>query len=128
MSKRLKYRKKASQAVIAIRLDLDIVAFRYHKWGAEQRSKRGDWLVDNNHEVYTVDGKTFARTYRPVDEGRYVKKTPVWAEVADEAGSVRTKEGTTRYKRGDYIVYNERTGGDAYAVAAKKFKALYELA
>lgn len=126
MSKRLKYRKKANQAVTAIRLNLDVVAFRYHKWGAEQRSKRGDWLVENNREVYTVDGRTFARTYRRVDPGRYVKKTPVWAEVATEAGSVSTKEGSTRYKRGDYIVSNERSGRDSYAVAAKEFKAMYE--
>jgi hypothetical protein len=32
--------------------------------GAEQRCKRGDWLVDNGGEVYTVDGDSFARTYR----------------------------------------------------------------
>jgi hypothetical protein len=38
------------------------------------------------------------------------------------------KEGATRYKRGDYIVYNERSGRDAYAVAARRFEAMYERA
>lgn len=128
MTKRLKYRKKKSQAVTAIRLDLETTGLKYTKWGGEQSAKRGDWLVDNNGEVYTVDSKTFARTYLRVDPGRYVKKTPVWAEVATAPGSVRTKEGATRYKRGDYIVYNERNGGDAYAMTARQFKAMYERA
>jgi hypothetical protein len=41
---------------------------------------------------------------------------------------VRTKEGATHYKRGDYIVYNERSGRDASAVTAKRFEAMYERA
>lgn len=128
MAKRLKYRKRKDQAVTAIRLDLETTGLKYTKWGGEQRAKRGDWLVENDGDVYTVDSRTFARTYRRVDPGRYVKRAPIWAEVATEPGSVRTKEGGTRYKRGDYIVYNERDGGDAYAVTAKRFKAMYERA
>jgi hypothetical protein len=126
--KRLKYRRKADQAVTAIRLDLVMDGLTYHKWGGAQRAKRGDWLVDNDGDIYSVDSKSFARTYRRVAPGRYVKKTPVWAEVAAEPGSVSTKEGRTRYKRGDYIVYNERSGGDAYAITAAKFNAMYERA
>jgi hypothetical protein len=127
MAERLRYRKKVDQAATAIRLDLALInGIKYRKWGGEQRAKRGDWLVENDGEVYTVESKTFARTYRRLEPGRYVKKTPVWAEVATESGRVETKEGATRYKRGDYIVYNERRGGDAYAVTAKRFRAMYE--
>jgi hypothetical protein len=126
MLKRLRYRKKPSQAVTAIKLDLATDGLKYRKWGARQVAKRGDWLVDNGGEIYTVDARSFARTYRKVGPGRFVKKAPVWAEVAVAAGSVATKEGSTRYRRGDYIVYNERRGGDAYAVSAARFKAMYE--
>lgn len=128
MARRLKYRKKADQAVTAIRLDLETPGLRYRKWGSEQRAKRGDWLVEKDGEVYSVDSETFARTYRRVGAGRYLKKTPIWAEVASEPGSVKTKEGATRYKRGDYLVHNERSGGDVYAVPAKRFNAMYERA
>ena len=54
-----------------------------------------------------------------------MKKTPVWAEVAAAAGRVKTKEGSTGYKRGDYLVFNQKNGGDRYAVSAKKFKRMY---
>jgi hypothetical protein len=128
MLKRLRYRKKPDQAVTAIKLDLETDGLKYRKWGARQVAKRGDWLVDNDGEIYTVDARSFARTYRKVGPGRFVKKAPVWAEVAAEAGSVATKEGRTRYRRGDFIVYNERRGGDAYAIGAARFKAMYERA
>ena len=72
-----------------------------------------------------VDRVSFGRTYRQVGPGVYVKKTPVWAEVAAAAGRVKTKEGSTGYKRGDYLVFNEKNGADGYAVSAKKFKRMY---
>ena len=61
--------------------------------GAKQRAKRGDWLVDNGGDVYSVDARTFARTYKRLQPGKYLKTTPIWAERASEAGSVKTKEG-----------------------------------
>jgi hypothetical protein len=125
MDRRLKYRRKSGQFVVAVRLDLDTNGLSYHKWGGRQRAKRGDWLVDNNGEVYTVDGKVFARTYRRIRPGCYVKKTPVWAEVAAEAGSMKTKEGASRYRKGDYLVYNHRNGRDGYCMSPATFKARY---
>jgi hypothetical protein len=115
-AKRARYRKKANQYVIAVRLDLDTDGLVYRKWGGTQRAKRGDWLIDNGGDVYTVDAKSFSRTYERVAAGRYLKTTPVWAQVATEAGSVQTKEGTSSYKRGDYIVYNNKNGTDATRV------------
>ncbi len=79
--------------MVAVELDLDTDGFSYRKWGAQQRCKRGDWLVDNGGDIYTVDRDVFANTYRNVGAGKYVKTTPVWAEVAAQAGSVVTKEG-----------------------------------
>ena len=127
-SGRQKYRKRESQAVVAVQLALEGAGFTYEKWGGTQTCKPGDWLVNNDGDVYTVDRDTFARTYKQVDKGTYAKIAPVWAEVAREPGEVTTKEGVTRYRAGDYLVFNEESGGDAYAVAADKFEAMYERA
>ena len=56
--------KRPDQKVHAVRLDLETDGFTYRKWGAEQRCKRGDWLVSNpddagNSDTYTVDADTF---------------------------------------------------------------------
>ncbi len=129
MSERRKYVKRPDHAVVAVQLDLETAGFTYEKWGGTQRCKAGDWLVDNDGDVYTVDRDTFERTYRPADaRGQYVKVTAIWAEVAEESGAVETKEGVTHYDAGDYVVYNEEDGGDAYAISAEKFESLYELA
>jgi len=125
VAKRQKYQKKASQPVIAVRIDLDIDRFAYRKWGGEQHAKRGDWLVNNDGDVYTVDEKVFDKTYRKQRPGVYVKVAPVWAEIVTAAGSVKTVEGESHYKRGDYLVYNKRNGGNPYSVSAAKFKAMY---
>ena len=128
MQARRKYVKRAGRAVVAVQLALDTDGFTYRKWGGVQTCKAGDWIVDNEGDVYTVDRGTFERTYRRAGAGTYVKATAVWAEAAREAGSVRTKEGETHYRAGDYLVFNEEQGGDAYAVTAGKFEGMYERA
>jgi len=110
---------------VAVRLSLDTDGLTYRKWGAKQHAKRGDWVVDNDGEVYTVDARTFARTYKRIGVGAYVKRTPVWAEQAERSGHVKTKEGTTHYKAGDYLVSNRADGSDMYAMTANKFERLY---
>ena len=126
MATRRRYRKKADRFVVAVQLDLDTDGFTYRKWGAEQRCKRGDWLVDNQGDIYSVDGGVFARTYRSVGPGLYVKTTPIWAEVATDPGSVPTKEGRSHYRTGDYLVFNNEDGTDAYCIEATKFESMYE--
>ena len=79
-------------------------------------------------EIYTIEEDTFARTYRQRSPGVYFKDAPIWAEVATEAGTVETKEGTTRYEAGDYLVSNNEDGSDAYAVERDSFEEMYELA
>lgn len=123
---RQRYRKRPSQFVVAVQLALDTPGFTYRKWGAQQRCKAKDWLVDNDGDVYTVDGDVFARTYRQVAPGRYVKTTPVWAERAAAAGTVDTKEGRSHYDAGDYLVFNDEDGADGYCVSAAKFETMYE--
>ena len=125
-SGRKRYLKRPSQSVVAVRLALEGAGFTYEKWGATQTCQAGDWLVDNDGDVYTVNADTFAKTYARVGEGRYVKTTPVWAEVATGSGRVTTKEGTTDYQAGDYLVSNEADGSDTYAVSAQKFDVMYE--
>ena len=122
-----RYVRRPDSPVVAIRLDLDLDGFAYRKWGDLQRAKRGDWLVDNAGDVYTVDADVFARTYHPAGSGpgTYLKSTPVWATKAEKEGSVATKEGRTHYQAGDYIVSNSSDGSDHYAITAAKFEALY---
>jgi hypothetical protein len=50
--------------VAAVRLALDTEGLVYRKWGGQQHAKPGDWSVDNDGDVYTVDAGVFARTYR----------------------------------------------------------------
>jgi hypothetical protein len=127
-STRQKYVRRPDRPVAAVRLLLDTEGLVYRKWGSEQRAKPGDWIVDNDGDVYTVDADVFDRTYRQVAEqgpGAYVKATPIWAERAQQPGSVKTKEGVTEYRAGDYVVSNNRDGSDAYAISAKKFEDMY---
>ncbi|MCW8889542.1 MAG: hypothetical protein OQL20_02635 [Sedimenticola sp.] len=121
-----RYRKRPNQTVTAIRLTLDTAGLRYNKWGAEQQGKPGDWLVDNNGDVYTIDAASFDETYRQVGPGRYLKTTPVWAEQADTSGFFNTKEGLSEYKEGDYIVFNNPDRSDGYPVEQSLFLTLYE--
>lgn len=127
MGKRKRYKKRADQYIVAVQLDLDTAGFTYRKWGAEQRCKRGDWIVDNGGDIYSIDAEVFAKTYRKTGDGTYVKTTPIWAEKATEDGSVATKEGESHYKSGDYLVYNNEDGTDAYCISAAKFESMYEL-
>ena len=130
MAKRSRYRKKPDHYVVAVQLTLDTEGFTYRKWDAEQRCKPGDWLVNNQGDVYTVDQESFASTYRqkrPDLMGIYVKTGVVWAERATEAGKVVTREGISRYKAGDYLVANKEDGSDNYCISAGKFESLYEL-
>jgi hypothetical protein len=122
---RRRYVRRPERPVTAVRLNLDTDGLVYHKWGGEQRGKPGDWLVDNEGDVYTVDAEVFERTYRAVGPGAYVKATPVWAEKAREPGTVKTKEGSTDYRAGDYLVSNDPDGSDEYAISAEKFESLY---
>ena len=126
MSELHRYRKKANSFVTAVRIDLDMEGFSYRKWGGEQACKRGDWLVDNDGDVYTIDAAVFGRTYREKSPGVYVKVTTVWAEVAEAAGVIETKEGTSEYVAGDYLVYNGEDRTDGYCMSAEKFASMYE--
>jgi hypothetical protein len=120
-----KYVRRANTEVAAVRLDLDTRGFTYRKWGATQRCKRGDWIVDNGGDVYTVDAQVFRRTYRARGKGTYVKVGAVWARQADRDGVITTLEGKTRYAAGAYLVFQDRRGRGGYAVEAKTFRRLY---
>ena len=122
---RRRYVRRPDRPITAVRLPADSDGLVYRKWGGEQRAKPGDWIVDNDGDVYTVDADVFARTYRKVTNGAYVKTAPVWAERAATAGSVTTKEGSTQYQPGDYLVSNSSDGSDEYAMTAEKFEDLY---
>lgn len=123
---RQRYRRRADTLVTAIRIDMSTSGIDYDKWGGRQHGKRGDWLVCNGTDVYTVDAESFAQSYRKVSEGRYEKYGFVWAQQAVRGGSVATKEGASAYDAGDYIVSNDEAGQDSWAVSAARFHSLYE--
>jgi hypothetical protein len=127
MNKLHRYKKKPGQYLVAVQLDLDTDGFVYRKWKGVQKCKKGDWLVNNCGDIYTIDRRVFEKTYKKVGDGRYVKVTPVWAEVATEAGTVRTKEGESAYVPGDYVVYNNPDKTDGYRIRPEKFESMYEL-
>ena len=127
MGKRKRYKKRADQYIVAVQLDLDTAGFTYNKCGAELRCKPGDWIVNNGGDIYSVDNDVFAKTYRRISPGVYVKTTPLWAEVATTDGGIFTKEGKSHYKAGDYIISNNKDGTDAYCVSAAKFESMYGL-
>ena len=122
-----RYQKKDPQAVVAVQIDLETDGLQYQKWGDTQRAKAGDWLLNNNGSVYTVDQEVFARSYEEVSLGVYRKTAIMHAEPATEDGSIGTLEGRTHYKKGDYLVY-EKPGQEegAYAIRKKAFKEMYE--
>jgi hypothetical protein len=124
---RRRYVPRPAPPVIAVQLAFDTAGFTYAKWGATQTCKAGDWIVHKEGgDTYTVDQASFARTYRAVGPGHYVKVAPVWAEPAAAAGEVGTKEGVTRYRAGDYLVSNDEAGTDTYAMRRETFEAAYE--
>lgn len=125
---RKKYQKRSHLAIPAVQMNIDTDGLTYQKWGGTQIGKKGDWLVDNDGDVYTVDQESFAKTYVEVSKGLYLKQAPVWAEIAETSGAIKTKEGHTQYDPGDYLVFNNEDSTDGYATKPEKFNAMYELA
>lgn len=121
-----RYHKRDNREITAVQVRLELDNFTYQKWGATQTCKAGDWIVDNQDDIYTVDQSTFAATYEGVGPGRYIKVACVWAERAVEAGVIATKEGATHYAAGDWLVYNGPARSDGYAMSDERFTALYQ--
>lgn len=126
MNQRRRFRRKPDQFVVAVQLRLETDGFDFRKWGGIQHCKANDWIVDSDGEIYTVDADSFARTYREVRRGAFVRSAPIWAEQARAAGSIATKEGRTHYEKGDWLVSNEEDGNDAYAIGGDEFCRRYE--
>lgn len=124
---RKKYCKKANQFITAVQLDFKTEGFTYQKWGSTQQAKPGDWLVKNGNDTYTIDNEVFEKTYCQIDDAKYVKTTPIWAEKTTKDGSIKTKEGKLDYQIGDYLVSNSKDGSDDYCIDANKFQMMYEL-
>lgn len=124
---RKKYKRKYFDPVVAIRINLDTPGLIYEKWGGGQVGKQGDWLIQKGKEVYTIDSESFSKTYKKVSQGLYIKKAPVWSYRAAREGKIKTKEGHSQYKKGDWIVSNDSHFVDQYPLSDKKFRSLYEV-
>ena len=123
-----RYKRRQQATVVAIQLDLDTDGLTYRKWGGMQRAKRGDWIVNNQGDVYTVDADSFRSSYQETSPGLYQKVGLVWAEEATSAGTIDTKEGSTDYSPGDFLVFNGQNRRDGYAIKSETFHKLYETA
>lgn len=121
-----KYYKKLAAKIYAIPMDFEESELHYQKWGSQQRAKQGDWLVYNDGDVYTVEQESFAQTYQNVDGCTYLKNAPVWAEIASISGKMKTKEGFSVYRAGDYLVYNNSDKTDGYAMSKQSFENSYQ--
>ena len=128
MSDLREFVRRTKTTVTAVQLDVETDGFMYEKWGGTQRCKQDDWIVNNAGDTYTVDAESFAKTYRRLSPGVYEKFASVWAREALEAGTITTKDGSTDYVAGDFLVFNEEDGQDGYAMSAKTFHELYESA
>ena len=117
-----KFNRKPNK-VTAIQLEGDLT---YLKWGGEQKAHKGDYLVNNNGDVYTIEKQSFNKTYKWVVSNSYSKFGSVWGFEASYDGAMSTKEGISEYKRGDYIVFNNEDETDGYCIKAEKFKDMYE--
>lgn len=120
-----KYIRKENTPIVAVQVNLDTYGFTYNKWGGIQHCKKGDWIVLNKDDTYTIDQESFAKTYTQISLGLYEKSNCVWAMESDSAGVISTKEGLTDYFPGDYLVSNNEDGSDCYAMKAKTFHRLY---
>ena len=126
MQMRKLFRKRPKYYVTAVQLNLEFDGFEYHKWGGQQTCKAGDWLVNNNEDIYTIDKDYFRDFYQHVSPGVFNKVGEIWAEVATERGSVKTREGFTEYAAGDYLVFDRQEGGEGYAIRKHIFERMYE--
>lgn len=70
-----RYRRRKNATVVAVQIDLETDGFTYQKWGDVQVARAGDWLVNNNGSVYTIDSRVFERTYSEISLGLYEKTT-----------------------------------------------------
>lgn len=127
MGKRKLYIKRPKYYVTAVQLDLEFDTFEYHKWGGIQKSQPGDWLVNNGGDTYTVAKDYFRDNYQKISPGVFNKTGEIWAEIADENGSIKTIEGFSDYKKGDYLVFDCEEGGEGegYAIKKQLFERMY---
>lgn len=120
------YRRRQDTTVTAVQIDLETEGFTYEKWGDKQVAQAGDWLLNNNGNVYTVDAQVFEETYQEVSPGQYAKTSSVWARKAVADGQVQSTSGFTAYTAGDMIVFNTTDGTDGWAMDSQEFQRLYE--
>ncbi|MDA7425302.1 hypothetical protein [Thalassococcus lentus] len=127
MGKLTRYTRREQTNVTAIKIDMETDGFTYRKWGGEQIVRPGDWLVDNNGDVYTVDGEAFEATYAKVSQGIYTKTAHVWAREAESDGQVQSTSGFTQYHAGDMVVFRDEREIDGWAMSKADFAALYQV-
>ena len=70
-----------------------------------------------------MGGDVFARTYRPLPDGRFAKDATVDAVRTDSALDVPTSEGVARAEAGDWVLCG--VDGELWTVTDPYFRANY---
>ncbi|MEB3335092.1 MAG: patatin-like phospholipase family protein [Cyanobacteriota bacterium] len=104
------YRERKETEVKAIRLNLELESFTYHQGDGARTGKRGDWLVECEGRVSTVDHATFNRYYKQVAPASYRKQLIVWAAPVSDG----------------VLVCMDSEGKDGDVLSPDQFQALYE--
>ena len=65
-----RYLRRPDRPVVAVRIALDTDGLTYQKWGAEQRAKADDWIVDQRGCLHR--GCRGVRANLPADRSRHL--------------------------------------------------------
>jgi hypothetical protein len=84
----------------------------------------GDWLLSDGADQWSVADDVFAKSYRPIGDGRYEKTATVIAVRLDEPFAVQTLEGVATGAAGDWLVRNPT--GESWPIPAATFAKRYE--
>jgi hypothetical protein len=83
-------------------------------------------LCTTQGDVYIANVDGFERAYGMVSRDMFETHSSVWAEQAETAGAIETKEGSTHYCSDDYPIFNVPGRQNGYAIAAETFHSQYE--
>lgn len=121
------YERRPDGLIIAIqiRLDLEAGGIAYRKWDSEQWGKRGDWLINDDGDTYTVSAENFANDYELSESGLYRNTAKVWAEEATGSGFVEIRGGTAPFVEGNMLVFSDPDRKEGQVFFYNKFNRLY---
>lgn len=87
--------------------------------GSSLKGVRGDWLIKDGFEVWTVAQSTFTTTHQEVSPGWYKKVSPALLLLLDCDLTVESLEGPSSGAKGDILAGGE--SGNVWIMSADKW-------